>query len=155
MRVRSMTREELDELTEAAEIAVQGDAAPLYCIQCKDSETFKLVCPTGWPVLTTAVVCFKCGATRGYLDERLTPREERFAVGHQEKLPDKPRREVVVRGGVSHRILDDVDAIRELVLMGLENGLSIDDVAVTANVSRHYVHAVATQTGIIRKRSQA
>lgn len=126
--------------------ATKFTGAPVSCVKCR-SEQFKRVCPQQWPIWVAAVSCVSCGSILGYLDEVISLR-----IAESGTRPEKSPRQHVVRHGISvdRSVFDSLDALRNVILMGLENGMSIDDVADTANVQREYVHAVAVKSGLAR-----
>jgi hypothetical protein len=135
------------ESREPSTMEFTAHVGPLGCIKCK-REVTKLVVPQRVPILTTAISCQTCGTVFGYQDEIIS-----ISLGAAEKRKENPPRTHVVRGGVAldNDLLSDLDAIRNLVLMGLENGLSVGDVADTCNLTYEYVHAVAVKSGYARK----
>jgi hypothetical protein len=93
-------------------------------------------------------VCLKCGSTIGYFDERVS-RE----LLRTDEIREKPAREFVVSHRVARTVPRDPDVLEQLILMGLEGGLSVADAAVAAEVSLQYAHAIAVKYGYRRKAS--
>jgi len=119
----------------------------LSCVQCS-GEQFKLVCPMAWPIETVAVSCVTCGTVAGYFDEGAS-RELRGADLSRERLP----REFVVSHRIGRRVRTP-DEQREAVLLGLREGIEVDQIAEDLDVTPEYVHSVGVNEGLIHDRGE-
>lgn len=95
------------------------------CKRC-GRDVFMRVAPNQWPIQLTAIICFTCGYTFGFMSEQI----------------------------LEELVCDGKEQIREVILVGLENGLTEVAIAEIADLSVAYVHAVAVNEGYVEpKRS--
>lgn len=100
------------------------------CVHCSKA-IMAVVAPLHWPIETVAGVCYACGRVLKYADNLLlmTPR--------QAVVEFEPRRFAVRRGVAMQPSNGEV--AREMILLGLESGLSAAEVAAELHVDTHFV----------------
>jgi hypothetical protein len=99
----------------------------------------RVTSPTYWPIDSVAIICFMCGAVVDYADDLLIFKPK-------EALKEYVKRKWVVREGIALQPTSYEIAI-ELIRMGIEGGLTDEDIAYELNVTLEYVDAVATLIG--------
>ena len=102
-------------------------------------EVTVIVSPKCWPIETIALVCALCGSVVEYMDQMLIFAPKKAAVEHV-------RRQWVVRHKTALQP-SEYEVARELILMGLDGGLSDDEVAEQIGVEAEYVDAIAVAFG--------
>lgn len=100
----------------------------MACGRC-GSNSRHLTPQKGFPIITAAITCMMCGQVIEYLDNLLI-----FSV--QDALVTKARNPFVLRGHTASAERADADlaptsyeVAKELVLMGIEQGLPISEIA--------------------------
>lgn len=126
---RDMRRSDLN-LQITASRFVPGKA----CGACKTGPR-KTVAPAHWPVETVARVCYACGRVLDYVDDLLlmTPRE---AVIEFQPRAWAIRRRMAIQPS-------NAEVGREMILLGLEGGLSPEQVAAELSIEVAYVRNIA------------
>jgi hypothetical protein len=94
--------------------------------------------PRHWPVGTVALTCFACGSVVDYIDGLLLLNVKQVL---------RERVNMTVTGGdtAQKRDAPGYGLLRELILMGIENKLSAQDIAEALEVSEEYVELVSAQ----------
>lgn len=107
-------------------------------------------CPRIWPIGTIALTCSKCGSIVEYVDGLLL-------MTIQEVLRDyRSDRAWVTREGIARepnvgldleRLPSNYIVAKELVLMGLENGLTVEDIGKEMGIAVESVRQMARDAG--------
>lgn len=116
-----------------------NEPAKRKCNHC-DDDVNVLIPPVHWPIGTVALACYACGRVRRYEDNLylFTPRK---AVVEFQAKP------WAVRNGVAIQP-SNFEVARELVLLGIENGLSVSEISTNLDVEEHYVRNIARAAGL-------
>ena len=122
----------------------EGDLTPLWspvstfvrrkaCPECFRGIA-AIVAPLSWPIGTIAKVCYACGRVLECVDGLLIMEEREAAVEFQPR-PFAVRRGVAIQPS-------NAEVAREIVLLGLEGGLSAREVAAELKCDEHYVKMI-------------
>lgn len=99
-----------------------------------------VVTPKYWPIDSVALCCALCGSVVDYVDNLLL-------ITVKQAIRERVNRQFAISGkghGMSHEKIEDrsYGLVREMILFGLENGLSKQDVAEALEVSEEYVSLI-------------
>lgn len=109
------------------------------CVHCPSELDF-VVPPKYFPVDTIAITCYACGRVRRYVDNLLIMTAREAAIERQSHM-------FAVRGHIGIQP-STAEVARELILAGLEGGLTVAEVSASLNVQRGYVLNVAQAAGL-------
>ena len=108
------------------------------CGKCSSS-AWKVTCPKYFPIDCVAITCMACGSVICYVDNLLI-------LTLKEAMQERRPRQWVVQHAVAHRP-SEFEAAREMILMGLEGGLTDFDIAETLSLPVEYVSELARKAG--------
>jgi hypothetical protein len=96
--------------------------------------TYKTVCPVSWPIDTVALTCHACGSVIEYVDGLLV-------LSFKEALLSHVRRPWVVRGEIAIEP-SEYEVAKGIVMMGVDNGLSDQEIAEVMGIDLTYIKAL-------------
>lgn len=108
------------------------------CGKC-GCEFINVVCPVHWPIESVALCCATCGSVVEYIDGLLL-------LSVKQAVSDRTGRAYANRRRVSVEIptgLSGLGTAKELVQMGIDGGLTDQDIAEAMGVSEEYVAIIA------------
>jgi hypothetical protein len=108
------------------------------CGKC-GCEFINVVCPQRWPINTVALACAKCGSIVEYIDGLMLMEVKQAIREFQrssEMVSCRPQYD-------NQRGMSGIGVAKELVQMGIDGGLTDQDIAEAMEVSEDYVALIA------------
>jgi hypothetical protein len=112
--------------------------APCSCSKCGGNWVVK-ACPQYWPIDSIALVCFYCGSVIDYVDGLLIL-EIREVIASQ-------RKHWMSSGRVRDTEITPFAVLKELILMGIDGGLTDMEISQELDIAAEYVSYIRAGGG--------